>query len=330
MSAFMHHGIGDSKKLSKIGKIKDNQTAKDNKEFGLVTVKAFHFTKGRKSILFAKKMLPLNYLCPMKNRANDIVWLRDFLNEKVLVYNRASFIENDPISIVHRFSSPRDIELIGLLMATIAWGNRKSIIRSGEKIIQLMDHSPYEFITGFQLKDEKRILQSKFVHRTFQSTDLLFFCRSLRRIIKEWGSLESVFAEGFNGIGANAGVAIEHFRKAMLEVPHQPRQTKHISNPAANSACKRLNMFLRWMVRKDHHGVDFGIWQSVSPSKLSIPLDIHTGNTSRELGMLKGTVNDWKAVVELDEVLRILDKQDPVKYDFALFGLGAYGWEPIH
>lgn len=330
MSGFMHHGIGDSKKLSKIGKIKDDQTAKDYKEFGLVTVKAFHFTKGRKSILFAKKMLLLNYLCPMKNKANDIVWLRDFLNEKVLVYNRSSFIESDPISVVHHFSSPRDIELIGLLMATIAWGNRKSIIHSGEKIIQLMDHAPYEFITGFQLKDERRIQKSKFVHRTFQSSDLLFFCRALRNILTEWGSLESVFAHGFNQTGANAGFAIEHFRKAMLEVPHMPRQTKHIGNPAANSACKRLNMFLRWMVRKDQHGVDFGIWNSISPSKLSIPLDIHTGNTSRELGMLKRTVNDWKAVQELDAVLRNLDKNDPVKYDFALFGLGAYGWEPIH
>lgn len=271
----------------------------------------------------------MNYLYGMRKKAANLNWLKDFLEEKVSVYNRISFIENDPISIVHRFSAARDIELIGLIMATIAWGNRKSIIQSGEKILQLMDNAPFEFISGFQTLDEKRILQSKFVHRTFQGCDLVFFCKSLRSILKEHSSLEAVFAEGFNNGSCDAASGLENFRACMLKEPHRPRQTKHISNPAANSACKRLNMYLRWMVRNDRQGVDFGIWKSISPSKLSIPLDVHTGNTSRELGILKRRTNDWKAVKELDVVLRSLDPVDPVKYDFALFGLGAYGWEAI-
>jgi uncharacterized protein (TIGR02757 family) len=265
----------------------------------------------------------------MKKRKFDGVWLKEFLEEKVLVYNHPRFIEEDPISIVHKFSDKRDIELIGLLMATIAWGNRKSILKSGENILKILNYSPYEFIINFNTKDEKAVLQSSFVHRTFNAEDLLFFCKALQQVIKEYESLENLFVKGFQQESENAGAAICFFRTEMLKLKHQQRQTKHISDPAANSAAKRLNMFLRWMIRNDNRGVDFGIWKQISPSKLSIPLDIHTGSTARELGLLRRQANDGKAVGELDANLRIFDSLDPVKYDFALFGLGVYGWEEM-
>jgi uncharacterized protein (TIGR02757 family) len=179
----------------------------------------------------------------------------------------------------------------------------------------------------FSRSEEKLIMKSGFVHRTFNASDLVFFCKALQRLINQWSSLERVFLHGFLHGNGNAEGAISFFRKEMLKQKHTPRQTKHISNPEANSAAKRLNMYLRWMVRSDEKGVDFGIWKSIRPACLSIPLDVHTGNVSRELGMLKRTANDWKAVKELDGILREMDATDPVKYDFALFGLGAYDWK---
>lgn len=263
----------------------------------------------------------------MPKRINDLSWLQEFLEEKVLVYNQVRFIEEDPISIVHSFVRKEDIEIAGLLMATIAWGNRRTIIRNGARMMEIMEASPFEFVSGFSRKEEKKILQSSFVHRTFNANDFVFFCRALKSVLKEWGSLEDVFYQGFSKGNGDAGIAISFFRNELLKQKHQARQTKHISDPSSNSAAKRINMYLRWMVRNDNKGVDFGLWKSISPSWLSIPLDVHTGNISRELGLLQRKANDWKAVQELDSALRKFDPKDPVKYDFALFGLGAYGWK---
>lgn len=263
----------------------------------------------------------------MKKGKKDQAWLSEFLEEQVLIYNHPRFIEDDPISIVHRFQDKKDIEIMGLLMATIAWGNRKSIIRSGERMVQLMEESPFDFIQHFSSKEERKIKESGFVHRTFNAEDFAFFCRALKKIIAEWGSPEKLFTHGFNQGNGSSAHSINFFRSEMLKVKHDSRQEKHISDPMANSAAKRLNMYLRWMVRNDDRGVDFGIWRNISPAQLSIPLDVHSGQVSRELGLLKRNANDQKSVEELDKALRKLDASDPVKFDFALFGLGAYGWK---
>ena len=238
--------------------------------------------------------------------------LYEFLLAKADQFESLSFIEDDPISIPHQFRQKEDIEIIGLLVATIAWGNRKSIIKSGNQLVALFGSSPYDFVMNF---NANRTL--KFVHRTFSGEDLVFFIQALRTIYEADG-LEAAFkktaAEGIE-------VSITNFRNAMLETPHLTRSTKHLSNPMINSACKRINMYLRWMVRNDKNGVDLGIWKSLSPSQLSCPLDIHTGNVARKLGLLDRVQNDARAVTALDESLRKMDPIDPVKYDFALFGL---------
>jgi uncharacterized protein (TIGR02757 family) len=334
----------------------------------------------------------------------------DFLEESYLKYNHKSFIANDPISIPHRFTKREDIEIAGFFAATIAWGNRKSIISNAEKLMLLMDNAPFDFILNHSKKDLKAF--EKFVHRTFNGKDCIFFIESLKHIYKNKGGLEAVFrsdlssralpivigTRGINesklnelqssgkvvsrasttdsekalnlslhhtplssraqsreksasnikritqssregttkqsfieseNLNSSASQNIKHhiinFRKAFLETKHLPRTEKHISNPETNSSSKRLCMYLRWMVRQDKKGVDFGIWKSISPSELCLPLDVHTGNVSRALGLLKRTQNDWKAVEEITNVLKTLDANDPVKYDFALFGLGVDG-----
>lgn len=242
--------------------------------------------------------------------------LKEFLDHKVIEFNTTNFIETDPIQLPHRFDRKEDIEIVAFLVSTIAWGNRKSIIRSGERLIQIMNGSPYEFIKNYNGE-----VEFEFKHRTFNSTDLDFFFRSLQNIYCN-GGLEKAFSrhEEIEGVKGR----IINFRKSFLVTEHELRSEKHISNPLKNSAAKRINMFLRWMVRSDQQGVDFGIWKSISPSELYLPLDVHTSTYARKLKLLKRKQDDWKALDELMDNLRKFDSEDPVKYDFALFGLGAF------
>lgn len=246
--------------------------------------------------------------------------LKAFLEEKVLLYNTPGFIENDPVQIPHRFSRKEDIEISGFLTAAIAWGNRTSIIKSASRILELMGNAPYEYVMSH--KDSQLKHMEGFVHRTFNSTDLITFISALKFLYLERGGLESVFT--MHQTSDSLQPAIHQFKKEFFKVPHLERTKKHLPDPFKGSAAKRINMYLRWMVRKDHTGVDFGLWKDIPPSSLSCPLDVHTGRVARRLGLLKRKLNDSKAVQELDHSLRSFDPQDPVKYDFALFGLGLF------
>lgn len=243
--------------------------------------------------------------------------LKEFLDEKVLLYNNPSFIVDDPVQIPHLYTQKEDIEIGGFLSATIAWGNRKMIIKNAHKMMELMGNSPYDFVMNHN-EDHLDALTG-FVHRTFNSTDFATFIQALQHIYRHHGGLEGVFSDSSLPLQER----ISKFKTLFFEIQHQQRTQKHISDPLKGSAAKRINMYLRWMVRQDNAGVDFGIWKSVSPSELSCPLDVHSGNMARKLGILKRTQNDAKALLELDTALRELDPVDPVKYDFALFGLGA-------
>lgn len=246
--------------------------------------------------------------------------LKDFLDSKVEQYNNPKFIESDPIQVPHLFNKKEDIEIAAFLTATIAWGNRKSIIKNAKQMMQLLDNSPYDFVMNHQETDLEQLLP--FVHRTFNGNDFIQFTKCLRHIYKTHLGLESVFSK--HAETNSIQQSIHHFKKAFFEIEHLPRTQKHISDPLKNSAAKRINMFLRWMVRRDNAGVDFGIWASLSPTQLSCPLDVHSGNVARKLGLLTRKQNDAKALFELDTALRKLDQKDPVKYDFALFGLGVF------
>lgn len=244
--------------------------------------------------------------------------LKDFLDFKAEQYEHPRFLESDPIQLPHRFSKKEDIELVGFLVSTIAWGNRVSIIKSGERLLEIMEQQPHAFIQNYtseQLKD------SHFVHRTFNSTDLDFYFRSLQAIYTT-GGLEKAFENNTKIEGVKGRIV--SFRRKFMEVEHLDRSHKHLSNPEKNSAAKRLNMYLRWMVRDAAKGVDFGLWKSISPSELYLPLDVHTSNNARRLELLTRKQDDWKALDELMSNLREMDPIDPVKYDFALFGLGAF------
>lgn len=247
--------------------------------------------------------------------------LKNFLEEKYDQYNRPEFIETDPISIPHLFSKKEDIEISGFLAATIAWGNRKMIVRNAGRLVELMDYSPFDFIMNFSHKDLKPF--ESFVHRTFNGTDCIYFLESLKNIYQNHQGLEAVFSEKTKN-GGSVKDDIIRFRKVFFELPFPDRTGKHVANPEKNSSAKRINMFLRWMVRDDKRGVDFGIWKKIRPSGLFCPLDIHSGNISRKLGLLDRKASDWKAVEELTSNLRKFDPADPVKYDFALFGLGIF------
>ena len=246
--------------------------------------------------------------------------LKDFLDEKVILYNHPRFIESDPIQIPHRYSLKEDKEIAGFLTATIAWGNRKSIINNASKLMVLMGNSPFDFV--MHSSDENLEKLDGFVHRTFNAIDLGYFIKSLRHIYTKHNGLERVISK--NVINNSTQKAISEFKKVFFELEHPVRTTKHISDPLRGSAAKRVNMWLRWNCRKDSAGVDLGIWDSIDTSALSCPLDLHSGNVARKLGLLKRKQNDANAVVELDNALRILDPNDPVKYDFALFGLGVF------
>ena len=243
--------------------------------------------------------------------------IKELLEEKVLQYNNPKFIDSDPIQIPHAYQLKEDIEIAGFLTATISWGNRKMIINNARQLMNLMGNSPYDFVMN--AKPEKNF---DFVHRTFNSIDLQYFIKGLRHIYTNHGGLETVFSaySEVDNIQSN----IHHFKKLFFEIDHPERTTKHISNPHKGSAAKRINMFLRWMVRQDKAGVDFGLWKRISPGVLSCPLDVHSGNVARKLGLLTRKQNDAKALIELDTALRQMDPHDPVKYDFALFGLGVF------
>ena len=242
--------------------------------------------------------------------------LKEYLDFKANQYENPSFIDQDPIRIPHRFSKKEDIEISAFLLATIAWGNRLSILNSGERLMDLFGNDPHEFIMNY--KESKAL---PFVHRTFNGIDLNFFCNSLTNLYQNHEGLEGAF--NMYPTEANLKSRIVYFRSVFLKTTHQSRSEKHISNPLKNSACKRLVMFLRWMVRSNKKGVDFGLWTDISQSELYIPLDVHTGNVARNLGLIKRKQNDWKTNEELISKLRGLDAEDPAKYDFALFGIGV-------
>lgn len=246
--------------------------------------------------------------------------LKIFLDEKVIAYNRPTFLEADPIQIPHSYTLKEDIEISAFLTATIAWGNRKSIITNAKKMMELLDNSPYDFILNHKKTDLARF--DNFVHRTFNGEDLKFFILSLKNIYLKHRGLEAIFKK--NSTNNSMQPAISEFKNVFFEIPHPKRTTKHISDPMKGSAAKRINMFLRWMVRDASTGVDFGIWQSIPTAYLSCPLDVHSGNVARKLNLLKRKQNDAKALAELDKNLRKMDANDPAKYDFALFGLGVF------
>lgn len=246
--------------------------------------------------------------------------MKQFLEEKYLKYNNPSFIESDPVSIPHMFTDPSDIEISGFLAATIAWGRRDLILRSSRILLEMMDNQPFRFILEADRNDLARI--SCFVHRTFNGGDCGYFMQGLKHVYSNYGSMEDVIAEGM-GPDRSLRDGLDHLRRTFFSLPHARRIEKHFADIKGGAAGKRLNMFLRWMVRNDGRGVDFGIWRKIDPSMLYIPIDFHSGNTARRLGLLTRKVNDWKAVEELTGVLREFDPADPVKYDFALFGLGV-------
>jgi uncharacterized protein (TIGR02757 family) len=245
--------------------------------------------------------------------------IKDLLDQKVLFYNNPSFISADPISVPHRFVRKQDIEIAGFLAATIAWGNRKSIVANATRLVDLMGGSPHEFMLSAKPSDLKPF--TGFVHRTFNGDDCLFFISALQRVYREFESLETLFGSlNYQG----AAHAIHFFREYFLDNAHLSRSRKHIADPLSGSSAKRINMFLRWMVRRDHCGVDFGLWKTLDPANLVCPLDVHSGRVARALGLLMRKQNDWKSAMELTENLRKLDACDPVRYDFALFGMGVF------
>ena len=238
----------------------------------------------------------------------------------MLQYNHPSFLESDPIQIPHQFKKKEDIEISAFLTATIAWGNRKSIINNAQRLMEAMDQTPYDFVLNHSETDLEKLIG--FVHRTFNGTDVQYFMKSLRNIYNEHEGLETVFTK--NQAMDTLQPTISKFKEVFFELPHEQRTTKHVSDPLKGSAAKRINMFLRWMVRDAATHVDFGLWKGIPAAKLSCPLDVHSGNVARKLKLLNRKQNDGKALAELDNALRKLDAADPVKYDFALFGLGVF------
>jgi len=256
--------------------------------------------------------------------------LRDFLEEKVLTYNHPSFIAKDPVSVPHQFSKKQDIEIAGLFAAVFSWGNRTTIIQKSNELMTSMDQAPFDFIRNHKPADLKRFLNFK--HRTFNATDLLYFIRFLRFHYGQSDSLETAFLispketrkESTVGEKEIVKDALNIFYSRFFSLKDAPQRTqKHIASPDKNSTCKRLNMYLRWMVRKDKHGVDFGIWNAISPADLICPVDLHVARVARRFALISRKQTDWFTAMELTKVLRTMDVQDPVKYDFALFGLGV-------
>lgn len=248
--------------------------------------------------------------------------LKRFLEEKVSLYNRPDFIENDPISVPHRFAKKQDIEISGFFAATLAWGQRKTIINKSLELMAMMDNCPHDFLCHHTLSDLKPFL--KFKHRTFNDLDTLYFIDFLSRHYREHESLETAFTQGWTGEVDIMERLLGNFHELFFDAAHAPHRTrKHVATPKRKAACKRINMFLRWMVRKDDHGVDFGIWNRLSPAQLVCPCDLHVDRVGRSLGLIQRKVTDWQTALELTRNLRKFDPEDPVKYDFALFGMGV-------
>lgn len=255
----------------------------------------------------------------MKNKAS----IFELLEDRYQRYNTPSFIETDPIYVPHQYSQKEDIEISGFLTAVIAWGRRSSILQNANSLMERMDFAPYDFVRNSQGADKEQL--TGFVHRTFNEVDCLALVDSLREVYTTAGGLEGIFSKGVSKQAPDILGGIVSARKHLLDFPHFPRRThKHVANPLSGSAAKRINMFLRWMVRTDGYGVDFGLWKQISPSQLICPLDVHSGNVARKLGLLTRKQNDWKAAVELTSNLRKFCPEDPVKYDFSLFGLGVF------
>jgi uncharacterized protein (TIGR02757 family) len=242
--------------------------------------------------------------------------LKAFLDDRAQRYENQNFLDSDPIQLPHRFTRKEDIEIMAFLIASIAWGNRTAIIKSGERLLEIMENDPYHFVMSYS----ERPLT--FVHRTFNGEDLNAFFVSLQRIYKQFGTLEGAFL--VTDPEPNAFKRIVNFRTLFTQEPFPHRTLKHIANPAKGSSAKRINMFLRWMVRPNDSGVDFGLWRQIPISELRIPLDVHTGNVARKLGLLTRAQNDWKSLEEIHEYLDKCDSSDPCKYDYALFGLGVF------
>ena len=252
-----------------------------------------------------------------KFKLSEIKLLLDY---KADLYENENFIENDPISIPHLFSKKEDIEISAFITSTISWGQRKTILKNAKHIVEMMDLCPFDFIYNHTESDLKPL--SKFIHRTFNGTDLIFFIKSLKNIYKNHGGLESIFKP--NSVKQSMAEVIHEMKKTFFSISHESRTKKHIADPLKGSAAKRINMFLRWMVRSNKRKVDFELWKSICSSQLSCPLDVHTARIARKLRILKRNQNDFKATLELDYHLRKLNPNDPVKYDFALFGLGVF------
>ena len=246
--------------------------------------------------------------------------LKKFLDDKVALYNRPAFIEKDPICIPHMFTKLQDIEISGLFAAVLAWGNRTTIINNCKKIVDWMDNSPHEFILHHKETDLKRFLH--FAHRTFNTTDLLYFILFLNYHYQSSDSLEDAFVPAKKYIATDTREALIHFHHYFFSIEHPDRTKKHISTPERNSACKRLNMYLRWMVRKDKCGVDFGLWKKIQPHQLICPLDVHVARVAHRLEMLPTNKADWNNAVRLTQILKEWNPRDPAIYDYALFGLG--------
>lgn len=246
--------------------------------------------------------------------------LKNLLDSAVHEFNRPQFIADDPIAVPHSFQKKQDREITGFWAATLAWGQRKTILQNARRLAELMDNSPHDFIKNHLETDRRRFLDFK--HRTFQATDTLWFLEFLQNFYQKNDSLETAFARHLRPDDATVENALRGFHKEFFDHPDAPDRTrKHVSTPARGSACKRLNMFLRWMVRSDAGGVDFGIWKKIETRQLVIPLDVHVERVARRFGLLERRQSDWLAALELTEQLREFDADDPVKYDFALFGL---------
>ncbi len=251
--------------------------------------------------------------------------LKGFLDEKAARYNCVSFIENDPVQIPHLFTGKEDIEIAGFLAATIAWGNRKSVLKSAHKMMNLMGSSPYDFVRSHSASDLERL--EGFVHRTFNAGDLKTFIRGLRHLYENHNGMEAIFSAHMTH--GHLHNAIHDFKNRFFEIAHETRTQKHIADPLRNSAAKRVHLFLRWMVRQDSAGVDLGVWKSIPARVLSCPLDVHSGRVGRALGLIQHRQDNRKALDELDAALRTFDAEDPARYDYALFGLGLEGFSKI-
>jgi len=247
--------------------------------------------------------------------------LKSFLEEKADCYNSPAFIGTDPVQVPHRFSESNDIEIAAFLTATLSWGNKRTIIAKSDELTSMMPGGPFNFMMECTDQQLERFLP--FIHRTFNGWDAIYFLKALKGIYQERGGLRVLFEEGYRR-HSDLYHAILHFRSAFFRMADPGRTAKHVADPSRGATCKRLNMFLRWMVRRDSRGVDFGIWEGIPMHALYVPLDVHTGSVARKLGLLQRKQNDWKAVEELTARLRLFDPSDPVRYDYALFGLGSF------